>query len=183
VKHIYRILLKICGWKINIPFREPSKSVICLAPHTSNMDFVIGQLGLRASGRKTSFLMKKFWFFFPLKYIFTAIGGIAVDRTKHNSLTDRMVDMFNSNEKFHLAITPEGSRKAVEEWKTGFYYIALKASVPVELAYIDYKKKTVGILSVFIPTGNESADLATIKSYYKNVCARYPEKSKLVISG
>ncbi|MDR2840821.1 MAG: 1-acyl-sn-glycerol-3-phosphate acyltransferase, partial [Paludibacter sp.] len=122
MKHIYRILLKICGWKIDISFREPSKSVICLAPHTSNMDFVIGQLCMLASGRKTSFLMKKFWFFFPLKYLFTAIGGIAVDRTKNNSLTDRMVDTFNSYEKFHLAITPEGSRKAVEEWKTGFYY-------------------------------------------------------------
>jgi 1-acyl-sn-glycerol-3-phosphate acyltransferase len=172
MKNLSRWILKLKGWKLVVSVEEPLKSVICLAPHTSNWDFIIGKLSYWALDRKSHFLMKKSWFFFPLGSLFRAMGGIPIDRSKHTSVTQQMVDEFNRHDKFHLAITPEGTRKFVETWKMGFYYIALNAKIPIQLAYIDYKKKEMGITKIFIPTGDENADMEIIKSYYKGVSAK-----------
>ena len=123
--------------------------------------------------------MKKSWFFFPLNYFFSALGGVPVDRSKRNSVTEQMVEEFNKREYFHLAITPEGTRSLVDNWKMGFYHIAVSAKVPIQLAYIDYGKKELAIKEIFYPTANETADLAHIQAYYKDVQARFPEKFNL----
>ena len=169
-------ILKTAGWKAYVTLEEPKKSVICVAPHTSNWDFPIGELSYWALGRKSSFLIKKSWFIFPLNYIFTALGGVPVDRSKRNSVTKQMVEEFNKREYFHLAITPEGTRGLVSKWKMGFYHIAVSANVPIQLAYFDYAKKEMGIKAVFYPTGDEKADLQKIQSYYKDVKGKFPEK-------
>ncbi|GAB1415617.1 hypothetical protein MASR2M117_10230 [Paludibacter sp.] len=104
------------------------------------------------------------------------MGGVPVDRKKASSVTDQMAEEFKKRDKFHLAITPEGTRSYTKKWKMGFYHIAIKASVPIQLAYIDYEKKEMGIKEVFIPTGDEKADMQHIKSYYKDVKGRFPEK-------
>jgi 1-acyl-sn-glycerol-3-phosphate acyltransferase len=114
-----------------------------------------------------------------MNLFFNAIGGVAVDRTKKNSVTQQMVDEFNARESFHLAITPEGTRKLVDDWKMGFYYIALGANVPIQIAYIDFAKKEVGIKALFYPTGDEKADIETIKSYYKGITGKFPERFNL----
>jgi 1-acyl-sn-glycerol-3-phosphate acyltransferase len=85
-----------------------------------------------------------------------------------------MAEEFDKRETFHLAITPEGTRSLVKKWKMGFYYIAVKANVPIQLAYFDYAKKEMGITKVFYPTGDENADLKVIQDYYKDVTARNP---------
>ncbi|NDP20581.1 MAG: acyltransferase [Paludibacter sp.] len=167
------------GWKTIITVPEPPKSIICIAPHTSNWDFLIGKLYYSALGRKSSFLMKKSWFFFPLGYLLRATGGIPVDRSKRTSVTDQMAEEFNQHDKLHLAITPEGTRKLVKKWKMGFYHIAVKANIPIQLAYFDYVKKEMGIKEVFYPTGNEQEDLEKIQTYYKDVNARFPERFNL----
>jgi len=172
-------ILKTAGWKAIVTVAEPPKSVICVAPHTSNWDFPIGELFYLALGRKSSFLIKKSWFFFPLNYVFDALGGVPVDRRKSTSVTQQMVEEFEKRDYFHLAITPEGTRSLSTKWKMGFYYIAVGANVPIQLAYIDYKKKEVAIKELFYPTGNEEADLAKIQSYYKDVHAKFPEKFNL----
>ena len=172
-------ILKTVGWKAIITVAEPQKSVICVAPHTSNWDFPIGELFYLALGRKSSFLIKKSWFFFPLNYVFDALGGVPVDRRKSTSVTQQMVEEFEKRDYFHLAITPEGTRSLSTKWKMGFYYIAVGANVPIQLAYIDYKKKEVAIKELFYPTGNEEADLAKIQSYYKDIHAKFPEKFNL----
>jgi 1-acyl-sn-glycerol-3-phosphate acyltransferase len=179
IHYLSKTLLRLLGWKSIISIDEPAKSVVCIAPHTSNCDFLIGQLFSLAWNRKYSFLMKKDWFFFPLGSVFRALGGIPVDRSRKNSLTDLLVEEFESRSYFHLAITPEGTRGLVHDWKMGFYYIALKAQVPIQLAYIDYSKKEVGITKLFYPTGNEQADLAEIQSYFRGRVARHPEKFNL----
>lgn len=174
---ISRWILKIVGWKTVFSIDKISKSVICVAPHTSNWDFFIGKLYYSAvGGGKVSFLMKKSWFFFPVGNILKAIGGVPIDRSKRNSTTAQMVDEFNKRDVFRLAITPEGTRKLNENWKMGFYYIAKGANVPIELAYIDYKKKEAGITEIFHPTDNEQADIEHIKSFYKNVTPRFPKQ-------
>jgi len=168
-------LLKMLGWKTIVSVSEPPKSVICVAPHTSNWDFLIGKLYYWSLGRSASFLMKKSWFFFPVGSILRAMGGVPVDRSKRTSVTQQMAEEFKTRDTFHLAITPEGTRKFVSKWKMGFYHIAVKAAVPIELAYFDYGKKEMGITSVIFPTGDEALDLAKIQSFYKDVEARHPE--------
>lgn len=179
MQYLSKLILKLCGWKLKVNIPEPTKSVICVAPHTSNWDFPIGKLSYLALGRQSSFLIKKSWFFFPMGYLFDVMGGIPVDRSKRTSVTQQMADEFAKRENFHLAITPEGTRSLVESWKMGFYHIAVKANVPIQLAYIDYKKKEMGIFDLFHPTGDEEGDLKKIQSYYYKVAARFPEKFNL----
>ena len=176
MKAFSKFLFKALGWKYIITLPEPPKSVICIAPHTSNWDFPIGEFYYWAVGRHASFLMKKSWFFFPMGALLRSLGGVPVDRSKRTSVTDQMAEEFANREKFHLAITPEGTRKLVKKWKMGFYHIAIKANVPIQLAYIDYAKKEMGITSIFYPTGDEVADLAKIQEFYKDVTPCHPEK-------
>jgi 1-acyl-sn-glycerol-3-phosphate acyltransferase len=171
--------MNVTGWKAYTTVAEPPKSVICVAPHTSNWDFPIGELSYLALGRKASFLIKKSWFFFPLNYFFKALGGVPVDRSKRTSVTQQMAEEFEKREHFHLAITPEGTRSLSDKWKMGFYHIAVLANVPIQLAYIDYGKKELAIKEIFYPTGDEVADLLKIQDYYKDVQAKFPEKFSL----
>jgi len=179
MQKISKWILKIAGWKVANLLAEPKKSVICVAPHTSNWDFPLGELFYLSLGRKSSFLIKKSWFFFPLNYFFTALGGVPIDRSQRNSVTQQMVDEFNKRDYFHLAITPEGTRSLVSKWKMGFYHIAVGAQVPIQLAYFDYVKKEMGIKAVFYPTGDEETDLIKIQSYYNDVNAKFPERFNL----
>lgn len=169
-------ILRITNWKCITTIPEPLKSVICVAPHTSNWDFILGKLYYWAEERHASFLMKKSWFFFPVGNILRSMGGVPVDRSKKTSVTQQVVDMFNNNEKFHIAITPEGTRKKTKKWKMGFYQIAIQANVPIQLAFFDYSKKELGITGIFYPTGDEKADLKEIQSFYKEKKGRFPEQ-------
>ena len=169
------IYYKFLGWKTNVTVPNYAKCVICAAPHTTNWDLFIGKLFYGAIGRKTSFMMKKEWFFFPLGLIFKAVGGIPVNRGKKTSLVDQMAERFAASERFNLAITPEGTRKANPNWKKGFYYIALKANVPILLIGIDYEKKTITATKEVIPSGDIEKDMKEIKLYFKDFKGKKPE--------
>lgn len=169
-------LLARCGWTINNKVELPPKCVVCIAPHTSNWDFVLGVLCRRALGLPIAFFMKKEWFRFPLGCVMRRLGGIPVDRSRHASLTDQMAEAFAQHDRFYIAVTPEGTRSYTRCWKRGFYVIAQKAQVPIMLAYIDYAKKELGFGCLFEPTGDIEADMPAIKSFYKNIVAKKPEK-------
>ena len=169
------IYYKLLGWKTNVTVPNYAKCVICAAPHTTNWDLFIGKLFYGAIGRKTSFMMKKEWFFFPLGILFKAVGGIPVNRGKKSSLVDQMAQRFSSSSYFNLAITPEGTRKANPNWKKGFYYIALKAQVPILLIGIDYEKKTITATRELMPSGDIEKDLKEIKLYFKDLKGKKPE--------
>jgi 1-acyl-sn-glycerol-3-phosphate acyltransferase len=134
----------------------------------------------KSIGGNPHVLMKKEWFFFPIKYLLTALGGIPVNRKKKTALSDQMVEVFASNAHFQLAVAPEGTRKKNAHWKTGFYYIAVNAGVPITLAYIDYEKKEAGISSNYYPTGNTKRDIEEIKQFYKDVQGRHPKKFAII---
>lgn len=175
-KAIYSfIYYRLLGWKKNVTVPLPDKCVICAAPHTTNLDLFIGKLFYGAIGRKASFMMKKEWFAFPLGLIFKAVGGIPVDRNHKTSLVEQMAQQFAQSKKFNLAITPEGTRKRNPNWKKGFYYIALKAQVPIALAGIDYENKTISITKAIMPTGDFEKDMREIKLYYKDFKGKHPE--------
>ena len=163
------------GWKLHVTEQYPDKCIICLAPHTSNWDFLIGQLYARAEGMKSNFLMKKEWFFWPLGPVFKKMGGIPVWRSKHNSMTDNLAQTASERKHFLLCITPEGTRKPNEEWKKGFYYIAQKADIPILLYGIDYKKKLIECTKTIIPNGDIDAQMREIKLYYKDFIGKKPQ--------
>jgi len=102
------------------------------------------------------------------------MGAVPVDRNKRNSLTDQMATEFERRSHFQLAIAPEGTRKKNPKWKSGFYYIAREACVPITLAYLDYAKKIIGVIENFIPSGNVQVDIEKIKQKYKNIVGRKP---------
>ncbi len=168
--------LERCGWTVECSAPFPDKAVVCIAPHTSNWDFVYGMLFKWALRLKISFLMKKEWFAFPLGRLMRSLGGIPVDRSKHALLTDVIAREFAQHKRFALAITPEGTRSLNRRWKRGFYFIAQKAQVPIVLGYIDYVRKQIGYTRIFVPTGDVDADMAAIKDFYKTIGAKYPEK-------
>jgi 1-acyl-sn-glycerol-3-phosphate acyltransferase len=179
MKKYYSFLLKLLGWKYFVNVEIPYKCVICVAPHTSNWDFFIGMIFYKSIGGHPHFLMKKSIFFFPLNYLLKSLGGFPVDRKKKNSLSEQMVKEFSQRDHFQLAIAPEGTRKKTTKWKTGFYYIALAAKVPITLAYLDYKEKMIGVIENFIPTGIADADIAQIQEVYKPVTGKHPKQFTL----
>lgn len=175
-------MLRLFHWDIGPVGEDIPKCVICVAPHTSNWDFIVGKLFYTAIGRNAKFLIKKEWYVFPLNFIFNALGGVPIDRSRKKgdgqtpSTTEQMVNEFNKRDSFQLAITPEGTRKKTQEWKKGFYYIALGAKVPILPAYIDYKKKEAGFMAPFYPTGDAEKDILSIRALYANVVGKHPEK-------
>lgn len=172
-------ILHLFGWRVDITAPRLKKCVICVAPHTSNWDFILGLLAYKSLGRNANFLMKKFWFFFPLNILLKSLGGIPVDRSgKGGNLTQHIISRFNDTGYLNLAVTPEGTRGANTKWKTGFLYIAEGAHVPVQLGIIDYKNKVVIIHDQFIPSGNIEEDMAYVKQYYSKFknSARFPGK-------
>lgn len=163
------------GWALDVTEAHPDKCIICLAPHTSNWDFIIGQLYARAEGMKANFLMKKEWFFWPLGPIFRKLGGIPVWRSKHNSMTDNLAQTALQRQTFQLCITPEGTRARTTEWKKGFYYIAMKAGIPILLYGIDYRDKLISCTKTIVPDGNIEAQMREIKEYYKDFIGKKPQ--------
>ena len=174
--NISKYILRKFGWKIkfNIP-KIPDKCVVCLAPHTSNWDFIIGKLAYAAVGKKAHFLIKKSWTVFPLSLIFKPMGAIPVDRSKKTSITEQVAAMFQKYKNFHVAITPEGTRKYNPDWKRGFYFIAQAAQVPIVLASMDYQLKVINLGKVLVPSGNVDNDMCEIQRFYKNVRGKNPE--------
>lgn len=170
-------LLRLAGWSVHLGVPDYPKSVICVAPHTSNWDFILGELAITSVGRSAGFLMKETWFFWPLGVFFRAIGGIAVARKPGGpSLTRQLIDKFNAARRLNIAITPEGTRSRTDRWHTGFLHVAYETGVPVTLAALDFATRTVTMDVTFVPTGNVDADMRAIKDYFAPFTGRYPEK-------
>ncbi len=175
-----RYILDKTNWKVDFNIGEfPDKCVICVAPHTSNWDFIIGELACRSLHKKAHFLIKKFWTVFPFSLIFNPLGAIPVDRKKKRSVTEQVIKTFNENKELLVAITPEGTRKRNPEWKHGFYHIAWGAHVPIVLASIDYKKKLVNIGKTFYTTGDIDKDMKEIQGFYVGITGKIPENFAL----
>ena len=170
------LLLRVMGFTVNVKEPIPQKFIIALAPHTSNWDFVIGNLYSRAMDIPCQFLMKKEWFIWPLGYIMKSLGGIPIDRSKRTRVTEQIAQTAREQEVFHLCITPEGTRKRNPEWKKGFYYIALMADIPILLYGLDYRRRLIECTKTIVPSGDIEKDMAEIKSYFKNYNGKHPEK-------
>lgn len=177
--NIWGRILKRFGWSVEITAPRRDKCVICVAPHTSNIDFLLGISAYYSLGRKANFLMKEFWFFFPLNILLKAIGGIPVRKKgSGGKLTDAIIKQFGKQTYMNLAVTPEGTRSAQANWRTGFLRIAYAAKVPIQLGIINYKDKRIIVRDEFTPTGDIESDLQKVKDFYSEwkFGAKIPEQ-------
>ena len=181
-KRLYEfIFFKLLGWKITGSFNpEVKKCILAVMPHTSNLDFFIGLFVRGISNQEMNFVGKKELFIFPFGYYFRSIGGAPLDRSGGKNIVDSIVAIFNSREVFRLGIAPEGTRKKVTELRTGFYYIALKANVPIVPVAFDYSKKEVRIGAPIYVTDDIESDMKLFLSHFKGVVGKIPERSFLV---
>lgn len=180
MRNISRFLLRVAGWQIlgDLP-ENVRKCVIIAAPHTSNWDFVIGRLAYYVLGVPVKFLIKKESFKGLRGYLLKKMGGIPVDRSRSNNLIEQITRLFAKEEQLNVVITPEGTRKRVKEWKKGYYYIALKAKIPIVLGFLDYGRKEAGFGPILYPSGDYEKDFEQIKSFYQDKQARYPKMFNL----
>ncbi len=171
------VALKITGWRAQGPLPPIPKFVLVGAPHTSNWDLPYTLFIIFVLRGKIYWLGKESLFRRPFKGFFKWLGGIPIDRSKSKNIVAQTIQQFHQNEKLVLTIAPAGTRKRVTKWKTGFYHIAHGANVPIALGFLDYRRKAGGIGPVIYPTGNIDADMKSIRTFYDNVTAKYPEKS------
>ncbi|MEO5788455.1 MAG: 1-acyl-sn-glycerol-3-phosphate acyltransferase [Gelidibacter sp.] len=175
------IYFKILGWKVvgNVTMSKDTikKAVVIAAPHTSWHDFYIAVLMRRVIGIKSNFVAKKELFKWPLSYYFKVIGGAPLDRRPGQNKVEAIAKLFEGKEEFRLALSPEGTRKKVHEWKTGFYYIAKKANVPIIMFTFDFEHKQNKIAEPFYPTDNMEADFEYMRSFFAGVKGKVPKLS------
>ncbi|MFZ1754946.1 MAG: lysophospholipid acyltransferase family protein [Caldilineaceae bacterium] len=169
--------LRLCGWGYQVEFPHTGKFVIAGAPHTSNWDAVWAIAFIVATGLEIHFMAKAEAFPAWASWLLRSVGGIPVNRQSPENLVEQMVSEFRSRDKFVLVVAPEGTRKKVERWKSGFYRIATAANVPIVLAYLDYPKRIVGIGPTFEITGAMDDDIAAMRAYLEtHITPRHPDR-------
>jgi 1-acyl-sn-glycerol-3-phosphate acyltransferase len=171
------IFLTLLGWKIKGSFKKDTikKAVVIVVPHTSWHDFFIGVFTRSILKTKVNFVAKKELFTWPFGYYFKWMGGASLDRTSGQNKVEAIAKIFKTREEFRLTLAPEGTRKKVDKWKTGYYYIALKAKVPIIPIGFDYKSRTVLFFEPFIPTGNIEADSQILQSLFEGIIGKNSE--------
>jgi 1-acyl-sn-glycerol-3-phosphate acyltransferase len=173
---ISRFILRIWGWKLTGKYPHHVKKFVLIAmPHTSAWDIPLGFLLRSAWKGDVKYLAKDSLFKSPFGFFFYWMGGYPVDRSKRNNFVDAVVDIFNSKERFSIKIAPEGTRKKVDKLKTGFYYIAKGANVPIVMVKFDFGKMEVGFSEPFFPSWNQEEDFKFIYDYYRGSIGKNPE--------
>lgn len=142
-RFIGRMLMRLLGYKVVGKYANEPKMVIIVAPHTSNWDLILALGTILSLGVRINFMMKKEAFFFPLGGLFKALGGVPLDRSNPKRAVVQTMKQFRDNDKFWLAILPEGTRKPVKIWKAGFVRIARNANVPIYMMGVDSRTKTI----------------------------------------
>ena len=175
--------LNLMGWELDNHWDlNVDQCVMIAAPHTSNWDALYARLALKALGVNVRLTIKDSYMKFPFGPFVRAMGGIGIDRSVKQegqarpSMVQLMSDLFKTHPKLVMLVTPEGTRSKQEQWKTGFYHVAMTAGVPIALAYMDYAKKKTGVGKIIYPTGDYEKDMVEIMSFYAEINAKFPEK-------
>lgn len=180
MKYLFWLSYKLSGWKFHVDLPKGIKKFVAVgAPHTSNWDFPASMALLHSLPIKVSFAIKAEWTKFPYSLFMKPLGAVGIDRKSIQSgekikTTDTLAALYDKHDSFALGIAPEGTRKPRDKWRTGFYHIAVKAGVPIALAYIDHKTKTMGVGKLIHPTDFES-DMKEITKFYSTITAKKPE--------
>lgn len=175
---IGKLIFKLIGWKSEGEEKLPDlpKYIVIGAHHTSNLDGLVMVTLAMIWRLRLNWLGKHTLFRAPYGWLMRLAGGLPINRSTTKNAVEQVVEMFNQHEKMVLVIAPEGTRKQVTHWKTGFYYIALGAKVPIVLGYVDYKRRASGVGPAIYPSGDIEADMAKIREFYVDVTPRHPSR-------
>ena len=174
--------LRLMGWEIDNHWPlDLDQCVMIAAPHTSNWDALYARLALKALGVNVRLTIKDSYMKLPFGPFVRAMGGIGIDRRPKQpgeprpSMVQVMTELFKTHPKLVTLVTPEATRAKQEQWKTGFYHVAINAGVPIALAYMDYEKKKTGVGKIVYPTGDYEKDMAEIMAFYAEIQPKFPE--------
>lgn len=180
-QRLAHIILRLIGWRTHVLNPGMTRYVLIGAPHTSNWDFGLMLLLMAAEQLPIRFLGKDSLFRGPLGLLMLSLGGIPVNRRERSKLVDQIAAKFEEYDDLIIGLAPEGTRSKTSHWKTGFYYIALKAKVPIALAYLDYGNKIIGVGPNFTPSGDLHADFEIIREFYTGIIGKNPKKQGEII--
>lgn len=167
--------MKVFRWKVVGTLPPGDKFILIGAPHTSNWDFLFALAAFHLLRIDVSWIGKETLFRKPFGGIMKRLGGIAVKRGSKQGIVEQIAQRFKNAQKLIIAIAPSGTRKKKDHWKSGFYWIALNAKVPIICGYLDYRKREAGIGLSFIPTGNIVEDMNRIREFYNGIQGKYPD--------
>jgi 1-acyl-sn-glycerol-3-phosphate acyltransferase len=167
-----KFYLKMTGWRLVGQLPTVQQFIMIAAPHTSNWDLPMTLALVFAYRIRIYFLAKHTLFWLPAGIFLSWLGGVPVDRSKVNNFVEQAIELFKANKQLIMIIPPEGTRKKVRYWKSGFYHIAHGAQVPIALGFIDFRRKEAGIQGIFKPTGDFDADLPKIKDNYAGITGK-----------
>jgi 1-acyl-sn-glycerol-3-phosphate acyltransferase len=166
--------MRLTGWRIEGEFPNLPRFVVIVAPHTSNWDFFVGVMAVFAIGLRVTFLGKNTVFRWPASAVLRWLGGVPVDRTSAHNVVQQTIDLFHSRPQMTLALSPEGTRKKLPAWRTGFWYVARGAGVPIVPAAFDYPAKLITISAPFAPGEDIDADISRLRAHYDARMAKHP---------
>lgn len=175
MKTQYGNVLEQLGWKVVGEFPDVKKSIVIFAPHTAHIDAFYGKLGFKELGVKYMFLSKKELFFFPMNLVMKKFGSMAVRGVKGKNAIYQVADILNQADELHVVISPEGRISKVNDWNKGFYYMAVKAKVPIVVGFIDYEKKQIGVKGTIDDLSNYDEVIMQINEMYKDVKGKNPD--------
>jgi len=175
LQHLAKRVLRIMGWKTAGQVPPYPKYVMIGYPHTSNWDAFIGLVVFWSMGVDLKWLAKQSLFHWPLSWILKRAGAVPINREKSQNLVQKVTNIFNKSEQFVLTLSPEGTRKKNDYWRTGFYFMALEARVPIALGFLDYKTKTGGFGPVVWPSGDIEKDIEKIRAFYQGIHGKFPQ--------
>ncbi len=176
-----RTVLRLFGWQIVLDAPLPARCVVIGAHHTSALDFYLVLGFMLATGIRVRWVAKDSLFRGPIGWILRRLGGLPVNRRVRTNFVEKVVALFAAEDELRLAISPEGTRGHTPHWRTGFYYMALGARVPIVLGYADYARRIVGTGPILQPTGDLEGDMALIRAFYTGIVSRHPEKQGVVV--
>lgn len=171
-----RGILRLFGWQVVAELPPTSKYLVIGVFHTSNWDFVLALPAMLALGFRPRWIAKDSLFKPPFGWLMRLLGGIPVVRGARRNFVGQIVDAYNESEELVIVIAPEGTRKQTDHWKTGFYYIALGAGIPIGLGFVDYPSKRIGVGGYLTPTGDVHADMERIRAFYQDIHGKYPSE-------
>jgi 1-acyl-sn-glycerol-3-phosphate acyltransferase len=173
--------LKLFGWRIEGELPKIAKFVLIGAPHTSNWDGLLMLSVAFATKAKIFWMGKHSLFRWPTGILLKWLGGLPIDRTASHDVVSQSIELFRRSDRLILAIPPEGTRKKVIAWKTGFYSIANGAGVPIVMGFMDYRRKAAGFGPTLMPTGNIEADMQAFRDFYADITGKYPDQAGLAM--
>ena len=176
-----RAWLRAFGWHVEGGVPDVKKAVVVAAPHTTNWDLPFTLAVAWTLGIRIRWVGKHTLFRFPFGPMMRALGGVSVDRRGSHDAVTAIAELMKQHDELLLVVPPEGTRDRADRWKTGFYYIALAADVPIVLGFLDYQRKCGGLGHVFRPSGVLEDDLAALRAFYANIRGKYPQNESEIV--